>query len=142
MIEFDPKYWKNIEIVASFYFHFFSDFLIEMYLLNRFLSLLNSLNKILKKYWKMEKKYWKSHEKVREICQSENVGTMLCKAKAYTVMNCPSCGVLHHCRHLWTILLATDLITETSYLAHMPLVYAHELLNQCDLYFSNGSHFS
>ena len=24
----------------------------------------------------------------------------------------------------------------------MPLVYAHEILSQCDMYFLNGSHFS
>ena len=24
----------------------------------------------------------------------------------------------------------------------MPLVYAHEILSQCDVYFLNGSHFS
>ena len=59
-------------ILASFYFYFFSDFLIEVYLLNRLLYLVNSLNKTLKKYWKMETKYWT----VGEICQSENVGTM------------------------------------------------------------------
>ena len=42
--EFYPKYWKNEEILASFCFYFFSDFSIEVYLLN-------SLNKTLKKYW-------------------------------------------------------------------------------------------
>ena len=47
--EFYPKYWKSEEILASFYFYFFSDFLIEVYLLNRFLYFLNSLNKTLKK---------------------------------------------------------------------------------------------
>ena len=26
--------------------------------------------------------------------------------------------------------------------AHMPLVYAHEILSQCDMHFLNGSHFS
>ena len=36
---------------------------------------------------------------------------------AYTIMNCPSCGVLHHhCHcHLWTVLLSTYLVIETSY---------------------------
>ena len=48
--EFYPKYWKNEEILASFYFYFFSYLLIEVYLLNRFLYLLNSFNKTLKKY--------------------------------------------------------------------------------------------
>ena len=52
---------------------FFSDCLIKVYLLNRSLHLLNSLNKTLKKYWKMEK----NTGKVREICQSEKVGTMI-----------------------------------------------------------------
>ena len=42
----------------------------------RFLCFLNSLNKTLKTYWK-----WKENTgKVREICQSENVGTMLTQA--------------------------------------------------------------
>ena len=68
MREFYPKYWKNEEILGSFYFYFFSDFLIEVYLLNRFLYVLNPLNKTPKKYWKMVREYWKS--------QSENVGTM------------------------------------------------------------------
>ena len=36
-----PKYWKGEAILASFYFYFFSDYLIEVYLLNRFLYLLN-----------------------------------------------------------------------------------------------------
>ena len=54
--QYDPKYWKNEDILASF----FPEFLIEVYLLNRFLCFLDSLNKTLKKYWKMERKYWKS----------------------------------------------------------------------------------
>ena len=63
---------------------------------------------------------------------------------AYAIMNCP-CGILqcqHH--HLWTVLPATGLITETSYLAHahMPLVYAHELVSKYNMYFLNDSHFS
>ena len=48
MREFYPKYWKSKDFLTSFYFYFFSDFLIEVYLLNRFLYLLNSLNKTLK----------------------------------------------------------------------------------------------
>ena len=41
-----------------------------------------------------------------------------------------------------TVLLATCLIIETSCLAHMPLVYAHELLGQYDVsIFLNGIHF-
>ena len=78
--EFYPKYWKSQGTLpkllekwgnlASFYFYFCSDFLIEVYY--RFLYLLNSLNKILKKYGKRKQ----NTGKVREICQSENVGTM------------------------------------------------------------------
>ena len=45
--QFYPKYWKSEAIWASFYFKFFSDLLIEVYLLNRFLYLLKSLNKTL-----------------------------------------------------------------------------------------------
>ena len=45
----------------------------EVYLLNRFLYLLNSLNKTLKKILENGK----NTLEVREICQSENVGTML-----------------------------------------------------------------
>ena len=52
---------ENEDILASFYFDFFSDFLIEVYLLNRFLYLLNLSNKTLRKYWKMGGKYWKNH---------------------------------------------------------------------------------
>ena len=49
MREFYPKYWKSEENLVSFYlyFYFFSDFLKEVYLLNRFLYFLNSL-----KHWK------------------------------------------------------------------------------------------
>ena len=75
MGQFYLKYWKSENILACFYFvlFFFSDFFIEVYLLKRFLYLLSSSNKTLKKYWK-----WKENNgKVREICQSENVGTML-----------------------------------------------------------------
>ena len=46
---------------------------------------------------------------------------------------------------LCTALAATALIIETSYLANVciyTLVYAHEILGQCDIYFLNGSHFS
>ena len=51
--EFYPKYWENEEILTSFYFHFFFDFLIEVYLLN---SLNKTLNKILEnKKKKLEK---------------------------------------------------------------------------------------
>ena len=62
---------------SLFLFYFFSEFLFELYLLlNNFLYLLNLLNKTLKKYWKIEKIYWKSQGKIREMCQSKNVGTM------------------------------------------------------------------
>ena len=80
--EFYPKYWKNEEILLKilekwghfslFLLYFLPEFLFEMYMLNKFLYLLNSLNKTLKKYWKI-KKYT---GKIREICQSKNVGTM------------------------------------------------------------------
>ena len=66
--EFSPKYWENEGIFpkilekwgnfSQFYFHFFSDFLIEVHLLNTFLYLSKSLNKTVKK-WKLENKYWK-----------------------------------------------------------------------------------
>ena len=52
---FYPKYWRSEGILASFYFHFFTDFLIEVYLLNRFFYLLNSLNEMPRKYWKWRK---------------------------------------------------------------------------------------
>ena len=71
MKEFYPKYWKSEDIVASFYFYFYSDFLIEVYLINKFLCLLNSSNKTLKK-----KILENGKKKVREICQSESVGSM------------------------------------------------------------------
>ena len=51
----------------------FSDFLIEVYLLNRFLYFLNSVNKTVKNTVKCSKE---NTGKVREIRQSENVGTM------------------------------------------------------------------
>ena len=31
----------------------------------------------MKKYWKIEQRYWKNQGKVREICQPENLGTMI-----------------------------------------------------------------
>ena len=40
--EFCPKCWEKEEILASFYHNFFSEFLIEVYLLNRFLNLVHS----------------------------------------------------------------------------------------------------
>ena len=62
--------------LVSFYFYFFLDFLIDMYLLNRFLNLLKSLNKTLKKA-----KYWKSEGNlsVRKCgkCTNVTIGTML-----------------------------------------------------------------
>ena len=71
VMEFYLKYWKNEGILDKMleklgHFNqslFFSDLLIQVYLLNRFLYLLNSLNKAL--------------EKVGEICETENVGTMM-----------------------------------------------------------------
>ena len=44
-----------------------------------------------------------------------------------------------------TALPVTGLMIETSYLTNIysyALVYAHEILSQCDVYFLNGSHFS
>ena len=68
--EFYPKYWKSEEILASFFSLIFK---LYIYLLNRFLNFLNSLNKTLKNTGK-----WKENTgKVRDICQSENVGTMM-----------------------------------------------------------------
>ena len=58
-------------ILASFAFYFFSDFLIEVYLFDRFLYFLNPLNKALKNFGK-----WKENSGKVGICQSENVGTM------------------------------------------------------------------
>ena len=71
------------------------------------------------------------HMDLKHKCQS-----------AYTIMNCPSFVVgVRHC--LWALLLATGLILETSYFAHsqMPLVYAHEMLGQCDIFFIMKSYF-
>ena len=49
-------------------------------------------------------------------------------------------------RRLCTALLVTGLIIEASYLTNIcsyaPIVYAHEILSQCDVYFLNGGHFS
>ena len=42
--EFYVKYWKSEDILASFYIYCFSDSLVEVPLLNRFLYLLNTLN--------------------------------------------------------------------------------------------------
>ena len=71
MSEFYSKHWKSEEILASFILLFiffcYFDFLVEVPLL--FLYLLNNVPT---QYWKMKRKYWN----VREICQSENVGTM------------------------------------------------------------------
>ena len=36
---------------------------------------------------------------------------------------------------MWTVILATGVITETLYCAHTSLVYAHEILGQYNLYF-------
>ena len=63
--EFYPKYWKNEGILGNF----ISNFVIEVYLLNRFLHLLNLLNKIVENGKQ-------NAGKVGENCHSENVGTM------------------------------------------------------------------
>ena len=78
--EFYQKYWKSegnlpkiLEIwrnFSQFLFLFSLWLLMEVYLLNRLLHVLNSLNKTLKKTGK-----WKKNTgKVREICQSKNMG--------------------------------------------------------------------
>ena len=51
---------KILENGGNFSQFFFSDFLIEVDLLNRSLHLLNSFNEMLKKYWKVKETYWKS----------------------------------------------------------------------------------
>ena len=51
----------------------------------------------------------------------------------------------HQCWCLCTALPVTGLIIEASYLTNIcsyALVYAHEILSQCDAYFLNGGHFS
>ena len=83
-VEFYPKYWKSEGFLAIFLFlFFFLSLLIEVYLLNRFWYLLNSLNKTLKK----NTGKWKQNTgKVREICQSENEGTMIHKLQINTTV--------------------------------------------------------
>ena len=60
---------------------------------------------------------------------------------AYAIM-------IHEWKYAWCLcmlLLARVLIFQTSYFAdisHMPLVNAHEIFSQYDLYFSTGSHFA
>ena len=44
--------------------------------------------KTLKKYWKNGKKYWKSTGKVREFCQSENVGTLVYIPLSFFLQSC------------------------------------------------------
>ena len=69
---------------------------------------------------------------------------------AYTIMNCPSCVVIgivvviivvicgqSSCPQVWSQKLHILHIY-----AHMPLVYAHELVSEYNMYFLNGSHFS
>ena len=66
--EFDPKYWKSEEILASFF-----SLLIEVYLLNKFLYLLSSLNRTLKNTGKL-----KEHtEKVRDRKKDRKVMEIL-----------------------------------------------------------------
>ena len=74
--ELYPKYWKSEGILDSFCFYFFSDFLIEVCLLNRFLNLVNTLNDLLKNTGKWKKRYWKSQENLsvrkcgkHELCE-------------------------------------------------------------------------
>ena len=61
------NFTQNTGKMNQFLFYFFSDFLIEVCLLNRFLYFLNSLDTTPKKYWKMERKYWKSQGKPRKF---------------------------------------------------------------------------
>ena len=80
--------------------------------------------------------YYKSMEFLAHLVMS------LCNHALSVVCRCR-----HQCRHwrLCTALPVTGLIIEASYLtiyAAMPLVYAHEILSQCDAYFLNGGHFS
>ena len=73
MREFYPKYWKSEESLASLCIFLSLTFLVEVPLLNRFLYLLNSVNETCQN----NAGKWKENTgKVREICQSKNVGTM------------------------------------------------------------------
>ena len=69
----------------------------------------------------------------------------LCNHALSVVWCCRLCH-RHQCHwhHLCTALPGTALIIETLCLANMSisLVYAHEILGQCDMYFLNGSLFS
>ena len=59
-----------------------------------------------------------NHWRPTPVHQSDWLIWHLCRW-TYVIMNCQLCGILnHHCCHLWTVLPATGLITETSYLAH------------------------
>ena len=68
----------------------------------------------------------------------------LCNHALSVVWCCRPCHWhWHHQHHLCTALPVTALIIETLCLyVSLPLVYAHEILGQCDMYFLNGSHFS
>ena len=66
----------------------------------------------------------------------------LCNHALSVVWRCCPC---RHWHHLCTALPVTALIIETLCLANIcvyTLVYAHEILVQCDVYFLNDSHFS
>ena len=68
----------------------------------------------------------------------------LCNHALSVMWWCCLCHCCWHWWHLCTALLVTALIIETLYQIYVaiPLVYAHEILGQCDLYYLNGSHFS
>ena len=73
---------------------------------------------------------------------------------AYTIMNCLSCVIIgiiviivviiicgqSSCPQVWSQNFI--FCTYMHIYAHMPLVYAHELVSKYNLYFLNGSHFS
>ena len=81
------------------------------------------------------KSWWGSYWLIWQLCQ-----------RAYTIVNClVMCHHWHHwCCHLWTVLLSTGLIIETSYFAHIctcaPSICTW--ISEYNLYFLNGSHFS
>ena len=79
------------------------------------------------------------------------IGSFADSRWAYAIMNCPSCVIVgivigvviiiicgqSSCSQVWSQKLYILHIY-----AHMPLVYAHELVSEYNLYFLNSSHFS
>ena len=82
---------KNDEILAIFYFQFFSNFLIEVCLLNRFLCMLNSLNE---NTGKVRGKSWK-------FGRAKNVGT----TKMYISNNMNKFNIFTYAVHYDTCIL-------------------------------------